>query len=68
MFNFQPFLSKISGGIDTAAQWFYRFKKTKGFRLTALSLALLLAALYIFGIYCNQKRLEKFAPKKIVYL
>ena len=38
MFNFQPFLSKISGGIDTAAEWFYRFKKTKGFRLTALSL------------------------------
>ena len=67
MFNFQPFLSKISGGIDTAAEWFYRFKKTKGFRLTALSLALLLAALYIFGIYCNQKRLEKFSPKKIVY-
>lgn len=67
MFLFQDYISTVSAGLDTAAERFYRFKKTKVFRRVALSLALLTAALYILGLYCNQKRLERFAPEKAVY-
>lgn len=53
--------------LDVISEWFHCFKRKKVFKFIAISLALLIAVLYIIGLYCNHRKLEKFAPEKVVY-
>ena len=67
MLFFNDLSQLLSSKTEAISEWFHIFKKTKAFKITAASLALAIAILYGFGLYCNHKRLERFAPEKKVY-
>lgn len=53
--------------LDHLYEWFFRFKKTRAFKISCIALAAALAAAYGTGLYLNGRQQAEFLPENVVY-